>query len=422
MGQFFRMMLVVGVLVALATSKLHAQWEYIRLDSPPYSSALSFINADTGFSASFTVLWKTTDGAKTWASIPITGLSSLYRIQFTSDSVGWARGSYEMSRTSDGGSTWTMFEPYENDLPPDWKPSFLEAINDSVAFIGGNYYTLWRTTNGGKRWIRVYYQSDPRYTNYPLKDIYFVDTLRGFATAGNRAHQTIRTTDGGLTWTGIATAGDTSHVYSETPIKLHFFDPMNGVQALINSFAVTTDGGRSWSTRAALTGTKILDMVFADSARGYIVSDDSIGRLLETDDQGYTWRSTYLDPISFESKLHFPTADRGYINGREVRNGIVSSVLRYDRATADVDHIGRVEDEDPRTGLIELRDRSVILTGFEPGSTITIADLLGRQVLSGAVDKFETPIDLREIPSGAYIIFVTSGETRVTRKVIVGSR
>src|SRR5688500_4853347 len=108
MGQFFRMMLVVGVLVALATSALHAQWQYIRLDSPPYSSALSFINADTGFSASFTVLWKTTDGAKTWTSIPITGLSSLYRIQFTSDSVGWARGSYEMSRTSDGGSTWTM--------------------------------------------------------------------------------------------------------------------------------------------------------------------------------------------------------------------------------------------------------------------------------------------------------------------------
>ena len=116
---------------------------------------------------------------------------------FTDADNGWAvgYGSWFM-HTDDGGETWD----YQGFLE-DYTVSSIQFLDSLRGWaVGGKYYctgqyqcTILSTNNGGNTWT----EQINTYGTPPLKDVYFTDTLNGYAAGGGLIH---KTSNGGISW------------------------------------------------------------------------------------------------------------------------------------------------------------------------------------------------------------------------------
>ena len=115
-------------------------------------------------------------------------------------------------RTTDGGQTWSLFNPASTDLanaPGQYyfgpHSGFLSCDGQLLKTVddGVSWSTVWQTQNGSEY----------------LSLIFFTDSLNGFAK--RNYNQLMKTTDGGITW---------SLTYTDPRgfTGLWFFDPLNG--------------------------------------------------------------------------------------------------------------------------------------------------------------------------------------------------
>jgi photosystem II stability/assembly factor-like uncharacterized protein len=271
-----RPLIIVAALVAVVTAQ--GAW----LSQPSGTSqrlrGVSAVSSRVAWAsgAAGTVV-RTVDGGATWAPVPPTGTGELdFRdIEAVSGETAFvlAIGPGERSRiykTTDGGRTWAL--QFQNNEP--------RAFYDAIAFwdesrglafgdpVDGKF-TVIRTSDGGSTWTAV-----PPANLPPALDGEGAFAASGtclavagtahawFGTGGAARARVFRSVDGGVTWEAADTpvsAGSTSAgVFS-----LAFSDEHHGVAAggdyrkeaeAADNFAVTRDGGRTWTLGTRFRG------------------------------------------------------------------------------------------------------------------------------------------------------------------------
>ncbi len=189
-------------------------------------------------------------------------------------------------KTSNAGTSWTFTHAAHGLFATSGQHTNIynaHFFNQSTGLTFGSANStsgtngIWRTTNGGTNWDTT------NITPYVSGTFYFasfVNSTLGYACATS-APYVFRTIDGGMSWTGVTTAGGTAY-------DIHAFDSLNIIVAsTTGNVRRSTDGGASWTAVSTGASATLYRIVFADANTGYVTGTSSAFRV--TTDAGLTW-------------------------------------------------------------------------------------------------------------------------------------
>lgn len=200
-----------------------------------------------------------TIGATVTSGTANTGSVSFIGIRMLDKANGWALTTSSILKTSDGGIHWKNVTPANIVLSQMAKGDFL---SDKYAWIVNtsqdNTISVLRTSDGGQSWQSTTI-ADP---NSEILDVpHFLNTLEGWLEitpggpgAGSEGVDIFHTTDGGKSWSKIASSGQSASGLPNGGLKsgISFKDAKNGWatggDATPNSvwLYATHDGGKTW--------------------------------------------------------------------------------------------------------------------------------------------------------------------------------
>lgn len=241
------------------------------------------------------ILSKTTDGGNTWTTVSSTGGTAgfINGIVFSrsnplfgiaeSDPPTGSGQPYWVSKTTDGGNTWVTTNP----------PGISGAASaqNSIFVVDANFYgfglnagtsRLDITTNGGTSWFIGALGVAGAFTS---AGAFHDNKLNGIAASSSSLPTIARTTNGGLNWssvtaTGLAGASACKWVSNTNTCY------MSGSTGIAAAISKSTNGGATWvsQTTASLSGVSHLDVIrIGNTAYGYaICTDGTVLKLTET--------------------------------------------------------------------------------------------------------------------------------------------
>ena len=219
----------------------------------------------------------------TWNAFRDTISSWIKSVAFVDTLRGYAAGyNGKLMKTTDGGFSWTYgSSPIIRDF------NKVIYVTPTMMFVAGGWptgdsaQTILRSHDGGNSWSIVYDQPGPW-----LKAIFFVDTLKGFASGDSG--MLLKTTDGGQTWNN-ASAPITRNFNA-----IFFTDTSNGfivggntVGGEMRTILQTNNGGLNWNVIKDEPGGQLNDVSFAGAQYGIIVGDST--SVFRTNNGGQTW-------------------------------------------------------------------------------------------------------------------------------------
>ncbi len=184
--------------------------------------------------------------------------------------------------------------------------------SDSALYVVGNNGACFISYhNGGIKSISTG-------TTNNLTGIQFLNNSIGF-TWGEQG-TLLKTIDGGITWTTIAT--DTS----STIDKVQFTDVNHGFFMVDSIIHKTVNGGATWTKVSVPSSVPITDFHFFDSMNGQIcggtLNPSALGYLYQTTNGGVTWNQIYTNSIYFK-KLFYTNDSTGYLYGINNSNPVL---------------------------------------------------------------------------------------------------
>jgi photosystem II stability/assembly factor-like uncharacterized protein len=275
--------------------------------------------------------------------------------------VAWAE-----TKPDDSNPDKTTSEP-ESDLPK-WtklttepypgKQDDIYFVDPTLGFYGNGAGKIFRTTDGGATWQKVFEQKGTF-----VRCLAFADAKHG--VMGNIGpgyfpgvtddNPLYRTEDGGATWSPV------TEIDGDPVVGLCAFDIVQvpfvnagnldhrpriiGVGRVGGPAAYiwSDDLGKTWKQGVLPEiGAMAFDVKFLDDQRGFIASAthadvaQSHALILATDDGGSTWREVYRSARPFEItwKLSFPSKDVGYCTIQSY-NPDTSASARFVAKTTD---------------------------------------------------------------------------------------
>ncbi len=236
----------------------------------------------------------TADGGKTWTRQKSGTDYTLTSIVFVDPNNGWAVGDGgTILHTGDGGKTW---EKQESPVP-----FYLMKVYFSTPLKGWivteRTHILY-TDDGGKKWSVQFKDQD-----FILKSLSFCDSLHGWAV-GEYGY-IYKTKNGGTTWQKQAGFFKLSASSGEIEGGTFLFDvvalnPETAWAVGIDGYVIkTTDGGKTW-TEVATGAPKIQLFCVATDKKDAILLGGR-GTFLSSFDKGKTWKAPqFRPPISYD--------------------------------------------------------------------------------------------------------------------------
>jgi len=276
-----------------------------------------------------TNIYKTTDSGSTWDEIYADESDSAgfyfaaNDMYFINKNMGWIAGTGFHNDTSgaaflntmDGGESWGLSWIL---LSPDDQNNGLNSlhfVDSTLGWAVGESGLIVKYTEQNK------WQVQSKVTDLPLKDVFFSDADHGWAAGGYLNEQDfqsilLKTNDGGITWqgkknhnylindmffrdslNGFAAANDTSSQID----WIGSWQPARGRGALLK----TNDGGESWFIVADDLPARLTAVHFKDGY-GWAIGEN--GLVLRTED-GSTWvdqSSGKTYPHAFKLSQNYP--------------------------------------------------------------------------------------------------------------------
>jgi photosystem II stability/assembly factor-like uncharacterized protein len=202
-------------------------WETVSEIDRQYYGSLHFFNSDSGLLAGSQTIIRTVDGGASWDTVWNLNnyeyrFGQVSKIYFPSTEIGYAVGigrnqhnnpmfDYFLLKSVNAGLSWEMIETFVRPL------SSIYFNSPEKGFIGTEYGTAYKTSDGGDLWSEVQVS-----TNLPVRSIQFISEMEGFATGGSEVVCVTgsgcfseffisKTIDGGESWASYDTTGIPLH-------------------------------------------------------------------------------------------------------------------------------------------------------------------------------------------------------------------
>ncbi|MCX6225886.1 MAG: YCF48-related protein [Bacteroidia bacterium] len=282
-----------------------------------------FTDTLQGFAAGdYYGILKTIDGGATWKvknqSVFYLEYSNLF---FVSRTTGFAATSSNLFKTSDSGENWTKVFSASSVPVLYGYVQRIFFLNPKMGWIVTDQGSTYKTSDFGITW-----EYHPSGVTKVLTDVVFIDTLRGFITGWGGT--ILKTIDGGSSWTQI------SNSITQDMTSLHAFN-MDSiiVCGFYGKVYRTSDGGLIWNSVSmppSITYNNFRKIRFLNDSIGWLVGDQ--GALLKTKDGGKSWSllPTHvghdLFTFSFTDENHGWAAGLGGTIIKTIDGGGISSV------------------------------------------------------------------------------------------------
>lgn len=267
-------------------------------DTELFFNDIYFMDKDNGVSVGGPgLLISTTHNAgKTWKRMFNTRFSDSFKaVDFINKKNGIAVGSSKIYFTKDGGDSWNFYNP---ELPRERHKEFrffrhahfwdVKYITKDIIIIVGDNIII-RTTDGGKKWNKIQYQS-PKKSRF--RSVKFINKNIGWIVGSHGV--VLKSLDSGETWRYVDTG------YDLTLFDIEFFSNEKAYIVGNNIQLITTDSGATWKKSA--TGASVFSkMIYSGDNIAWVIQNSSFAASLRrTVNGGKTWR----DDINFSNSTN----------------------------------------------------------------------------------------------------------------------
>ena len=331
-------------------------------------------------------VFKTSDGGLTWeaqnsAAYTTTGVSWFNIVHFFNENVGITMGDpigaglgeFEIYRTTDGGNNWTALSAAA--LPNPLSGEY--GYNGGYDFAGGS---LWFTTNKG----RLY-----------------------------------RTTDSGVSWT-VSQAPITDFGGAAQNGSVNFSDANNGFllknvvsgAVTTRTYATTTNGGTTWTTPVAFTGTRfIINYIPGTTSLVGTSAAVPVGTSI-SNNNGATW--TEVEALEQRGASAFLNGSTGWCAGFST-DALTDGVFKL------TSPLGTENFENTNTFKVFPNPANSVITISSTNVdsyNLTVTDLTGKVVMTKSLNGIENTIDLSTLSTGAYLFELRSDKGKEVIKIL----
>lgn len=271
----------------------HSGWSWG--DPQPQGNSLHGIDfvGSRGYAAGdFGTLLRTDDGGATWEGLPTGIAAPLVTVRVIDSSTVVIGGNCALRRSDDGGKTFTRLPWTGSDQSCPSPIASFAFPSPSVGYLMTEDGSILRTADGGKTFSRKTSipGSDSAGGSRSPTDIFFTDANTGVVTtSGDGDGKVFQTTDGGNSWTDVATAPRTNGA----PNGLNGLDFKGGAGYAVGerkTLLKSIDSGATWSPRGltGVAGAPTLDSIGCASAAQCLITELGGGQLVRTSDSGNT--------------------------------------------------------------------------------------------------------------------------------------
>lgn len=205
-------------------------------------------------------------------------------------------GSNLLSISEDGGVTFRPFNGFRSEV---WGVDF---VNSSVGYISGYFGPTLKTIDGGRSWSTIYTPPSKSFVYDVTALTEQVVIIREFNSTGKA--QLLRSSDGGVSWAPLT---GTSWV---NVLWFQFLDPFNGyISGEGGKLYATIDGGQNWNEIYQSPYGNISSFFYLNRTQGWAQAG---AKFLRTTTGGLLWDSVSSNFYG-AFKMQFLNANTGYL-------------------------------------------------------------------------------------------------------------
>ncbi len=229
-----------------------------------------------------------------WSAVSSGTTQHLNSIHFPTSSVGYACGNAgTIIKTTNGGNSFqTLTVSFNQNL------NRIYFANNNVGYAVGGGGLMLKTNNAGATWDSVYSG-----VTQSLNTIHFINASKGFV--GGAAGVILKTIDSGNTWVSSAngiTAGQSDQVND-----IFFTDSLTGFATVSNTIYKTVNGGATWSVLLYNMTFTYRDIQFLNKDTGFICGNAGMYFVIRTINGGQTWEQSYTSNVAPFNQITFDT-------------------------------------------------------------------------------------------------------------------
>jgi len=387
------------------------------------------IAVDGSAAASLVVkeITRSSDGGNTWTPTTLAlgpgtaglGLSSISAVSGTTAWISANPG------TGNTGGVWKTVNSGAAFTKQTTAAFTAASFTNFVYFWDGNngiaqgdpdptFFEIYTTSNGGTNWTRVVTgnipATSPAGNEFGYSNNYYVsgDTI-WFGTSSGRLYRSV---DKGLNWTVSQAPAVTDFGSATTGGAYAFSSPLNGLLVTkTGQIFTTSDGGTSY-TEIAATGFFNGDIAYVPGTTGTYVTTGTTGSSYTTD-AGLTW--TNIDALQ-HTVVSFLDGNTGFTGGFTT-SATVGGVSKYTGNVLKTNTFNASKFStypNPVSNNVTISNTENILL-----TDVNITDINGRTVKSVKVNNLsEVEMNVSELGAGVYFMNITSDAGKAVKKFI----